>query len=70
MWKNPENLTENLTENQQTKLAWIAATDPRLYRAYLLKEDLRVIFTLPHHAAAEALDRWVSWHAAAGSRRS
>jgi len=31
-WKNPENLSEN----QQIKLAWIAATDPRLYRAYLL----------------------------------
>lgn len=29
LWKNPENLTEN----QQVKLAWIAATDPRLYLA-------------------------------------
>jgi transposase len=57
LWKNPENLTEN----QQIKLAWIAATDPRLYRAYLLKEGLRVIFTLPHQAAAEAMDRWISW---------
>ncbi|MFM9596968.1 transposase, partial [Streptomyces scabiei] len=34
LWKNPENLTEN----QQIKLAWIARADPRLYRAYLLKE--------------------------------
>ena len=33
LWKNPENLTEN----QQAKLAWIAVTNPRLYRAYLLK---------------------------------
>ena len=57
LWKNPEDLTEN----QQTKLAWIAATDPRLYRAYLLKEGLRVVFQLPHAAAAEALDRWISW---------
>jgi transposase len=57
LWKNPENLTEN----QQIKLAWIAATDPTLYRAYLLKEALRVIFTMPHDAAAEALDRWISW---------
>jgi transposase len=57
LWKNPENLTEN----QQVKLAWIAATDPRLYRAYLLKEGLRVIFTMPHQAATEALDRWISW---------
>ena len=57
LWKNPENLTEN----QQAKLAWIAATDPRLYRAYLLKEGLRLIFTMSHHAAAEALDRWIGW---------
>lgn len=57
LWKNPENLTEN----QQTKLAWIAATDPRLYRAYLLKEGLRLIFTMPHQAAVEALERWISW---------
>ncbi len=57
LWKNPENLTEN----QQVKLAWIAATDPRLHRAYLLKEGLRVVFQLPHDAAAEALDRWISW---------
>jgi len=57
LWKNPENLTEN----QHVKLAWIAATDPRLYRAYLLKEGLRLVFTLPHEAAAEALDRWISW---------
>jgi transposase len=57
LWKNPENLTDN----QQTKLAWIAATDPRLYRAYLLKEALRIVFQLPYAAAAEALDRWVSW---------
>ena len=57
LWKNPHNLTEN----QQVKLAWIAATDPRLYRAYLLKEGLRMIFTMPHAAAVEALERWISW---------
>lgn len=57
LWKNPENLSEN----QQAKLAWIAATDPRLYRAYLLKEGLRLIFKMPHTAAVEALERWISW---------
>ena len=57
LWKNPENLTEN----QQAKLTWIAATDPRLYRAYLLKEGLRLIFTMAHDAALEALERWISW---------
>jgi len=57
LWKNPENLSEN----QRIKLAWIAATDPRLYRAYLLKEGLRLIFTMPYAAAVEALQRWISW---------
>ncbi|MDN5779732.1 MAG: ISL3 family transposase [Humibacillus sp.] len=57
LWKNPENLTEN----QQVKLAWIATTDPTLYRAYLLKEGLRVVFTMSHDGGTEALDRWISW---------
>ncbi|MFI5627773.1 ISL3 family transposase [Nocardioides sp. NPDC051685] len=57
LWKNPENLTER----QQAKLAWIAKSDPRLYRAYLLKEGLRTIFRLPPDEAAHALDRWISW---------
>lgn len=57
LWKNPEDLTER----QQTKLAWIARTDPCMYRAYLLKEGLRLVFRLPLQAAADALDRWVSW---------
>jgi transposase len=57
LWKNPGNLTDR----QQVKLAWIAKTDPRLYRAYLLKEGLRVIFALPYAEAVEALDRWLAW---------
>ena len=42
LWKNPENLTER----QAAKLAWIAKTDPRLHRAYLLKEGLRHVFAV------------------------
>ncbi|HEX9410545.1 MAG TPA: ISL3 family transposase, partial [Actinomycetota bacterium] len=38
LWKNPEDLTER----QEAKLAWISAANTRLYRAYLLKEQLRV----------------------------
>ncbi|MFV0432761.1 MAG: ISL3 family transposase, partial [Leucobacter sp.] len=57
LWKNPEDLTERQTE----KLAWIAKTDPRLHRAYLLKEGLRTIFRLDAADAAVALDRWVGW---------
>ncbi|MGZ5395591.1 MAG: ISL3 family transposase [Mycobacterium sp.] len=57
LWKNPENLTAR----QQAKLRWIATTDPRLYRAYLLKEGLRTVFKLPAAHAGEALDRWIAW---------
>ena len=57
LWKNPENLTEH----QQVKLAWIARNDPRLYRAYLLKEGLRLVFRLPASEAPAALDRWIGW---------
>lgn len=57
LWKNPENLTDR----QRAKLAWIATTDPRLYRAYLLKEGLRTIFKLPVDHAADALERWIAW---------
>ena len=57
LWKNPNDLTEN----QQAKLAWIAATNPRLHRAYLLKEGLRLVFQLKGQAGKDALDRWISW---------
>ena len=57
LWKNPDNLTPR----QRAKLAWVAKTDPRLHRAYLLKEGLRTIFQLPHHEASEALEVWIGW---------
>lgn len=57
LWKNPDNLTGH----QQAKLAWIAKTDPRLYRAYLLKEGLRHVFAIKGQAGKQALDRWVNW---------
>ena len=57
LWKNPENLTHN----QRAKLDWIAKTDPQLYRAYLLKEGLRLAFQVKGEAGKQALDRWTSW---------
>jgi transposase len=57
LWKNPDNLTDR----QRAKLAWIAKTDPRLHRAYLLKEALRYVFTVKGEAGKVALDRWLSW---------
>jgi transposase len=57
LWKNPDTLTDR----QRDKLAWIAKTDPRLHRAYLLKEGLRYAFTVKGEAGKIALDRWLSW---------
>jgi transposase len=57
LWKNPERLTERL----QAKLADIQTTNARLYRAYLLKEQLRQIYRLPADQAIELLERWLQW---------
>jgi transposase len=57
VWKNPENLTDR----QAAKLATIQQTNARLYRAYLLKEQLRQIHQLPAAAAERLLDRWLAW---------
>lgn len=57
LWKNPENLTAN----QEAKLAWVAKTNPTLHRGYLLKEGLRFVFQVKGQAGKDALDRWLSW---------
>lgn len=57
LWKNPGNLTTR----QQAKLEWVAKTDPRLHRAYLLKEGLRLLFQLPPDEAPAALEKWIGW---------
>jgi transposase len=57
LWKNPENLTDK----QAATLAWIAAADPRVHRAYLGKERLRLLFQMPPHDAGPALSSWLKW---------
>jgi transposase len=58
LWKRPERLTER----QRAKLASIAVANRRLYRAYLLKEQLRVVFQERDPDAAIALlDAWLAW---------
>jgi transposase len=57
LWKNPENLTDR----QAAKLADIQRTNARLYRAYLLKEQLRQIYRLPAEPAIKLLEQWVKW---------
>jgi len=57
LWKNPENLTDR----QAAKLSSIQKTNARLYRAYLLKEQLRQIYRLSADAAVKLLDEWIAW---------
>jgi transposase len=57
LWKNPGDLTSR----QRHQLDWIAKTDPRLWRAYLLKEGLRYVFAVKGDEGKHALDQWTSW---------
>ena len=57
LWKNPEHLTGR----QRGKLARVAEVNQHLYRAYLLKEELRLVFKLKGARAVALLDAWLSW---------
>ena len=57
MLKNPENLTKN----QQAAMEMLIKSDKRLYRAYLLKESLRLVFKYEYGEATAELDRWLKW---------
>jgi transposase len=57
LWKNPEDLTER----QQRWLADIQRTNAPLYRAYLLKEQLRCALHRPVHQAMNLLLGWLQW---------
>lgn len=57
LWKNPPDLTLR----QKATLATIARTNKPLYRAYLLKEQLRLIFQQPLSTALALLDAWLKW---------
>ena len=56
VWEKPGNLTTR----QQAQLAWNAKAEPKLHRAYLLKEALRLVFQLPDDEAVVALEAWIS----------
>jgi transposase len=57
LWKNPPDLTAR----QQATLATIAQTNKVLYRAYLLKEQLRQVFATGGAAGGLLLDAWLRW---------
>ena len=57
LWKNPERLTGR----QQGKLAWVAHTNRQLYRAYLLKEELRLAIRTKGDEGIKLLAHWLNW---------
>lgn len=59
--KNPENLTIS----QQAALRRVQKVNRPLYRAYLLKEQLREVFRLRGADGVRLLDAWRSWAARA-----
>ena len=61
---------EDLTERQTAKLAWIAKTDPRLHRAYILKEGLRHVFTVKGEEGNKPWTGGSPGHGAPASRYS
>jgi transposase len=54
LWKNPGNLTER----QAFKLARVQALNQRLYRAYLLAQQLREIYRVGLDQAIPVLNLW------------
>jgi transposase len=53
---------ERQTDAQLARLAEVAATNKRLYRAFLLKEELRLLYHLPDpDRALEHLQAWLAW---------
>ena len=55
--KNPEDLTDR----QRIVLAELQETNKDLFRAYLLKEQLRAVFQAPSDGATRLLDSWLVW---------
>ena len=57
LWRNPEDLTRR----QEAMLAWIAKVNTRPYRAYLMKEQLRIAIQTKGVLALTMLDEWLDW---------
>ncbi|MFE3938433.1 transposase, partial [Streptomyces goshikiensis] len=57
LWKKPEDLTDR----QRAKLSPIQSANKPLYRAYLLKEQLRQVFGPGGAERVHLLDAWLAW---------
>lgn len=55
--KNPEHLSDN----QRAQLQFLTEANPRLYRAYLLKEGLRLALKADPEEITDALTKWMGW---------
>jgi transposase len=60
MWATRKNPAD-LTGEQKTSMAEIAATNKALYRAYLLKEQLREVFRVKGRKGRQLLAGWLTW---------
>lgn len=52
---------ESQTATDQIRLSEVAVLNQRVYRAYLLKEELRALYTCSMEGAESHLDAWLSW---------
>jgi transposase len=52
---------ENQTVSQLAKLHEVQQTNRRLYRAFLLLDQLRWLYRIPRDQAEEHLDAWLAW---------
>ena len=57
LWKNPGHLTDR----QKLKLASIQQINKRLYRAYLIAQQLRQIYRAKPQDALVLLEAWLKW---------
>ena len=55
--KNPDSLTSD----QEVTMEMIVKENSALYRAYLLKEKLRLLLKLPLEKAMDEIDGWIKW---------
>ena len=52
---------ESLRPEEHVRLSAVAGLNARVYRAYLLKEELRALYRCGPRSAAEHLRSWLSW---------
>jgi transposase len=65
MWATRKDPAD-LTGEQRTSLSEIAVTNRTLYRAYLLKEQMRDVFRVKGRKGRQLLAGWLSWASHSG----